>query len=115
VRTSEFLDQIVDMFRLQATAKGIAFHYQPARTLPAVVHTDENRLRQILINLSLQRHQIHRDRAGDFPPQVSLPGRRARGEDTGIGIHRNDLERIFQPFEHARTARAKATAGTGSA
>ncbi len=34
-------------------------------------------------------------------------------EDTGIGIHRNDLERIFQPFEHARTARAKATAGTG--
>ena len=34
-------------------------------------------------------------------------------EDTGIGIHQSDLERIFQPFERARTARAKATTGTG--
>ena len=34
VRTSEFLDQIVDMFRLQATAKGIAFHYFRRRCCP---------------------------------------------------------------------------------
>ena len=34
-------------------------------------------------------------------------------EDTGIGIHKSDLERIFQPFERARTAGAKATIGTG--
>ena len=36
-------------------------------------------------------------------------------EDTGIGIHQDDLERIFQPFERARTARAKATSGPVSA
>jgi len=29
-------------------------------------------------------------------------------EDTGVGIHRSDLERIFLPFERARMARAKA-------
>src|SRR5262249_598698 len=51
VRTADFLDQLVDMFRLQATAKGIEFRYIPSRHLAAVVHTDENRLRQILINL----------------------------------------------------------------
>ena len=48
---AEFLDQLVDMFRLQATAKRIGFHYVPPPRLPAVVYSDENRLRQILINL----------------------------------------------------------------
>ena len=52
VRTAEFLDQLVDMFRLQAAAKGIEFRFLRVAThLPVVVHTDENRLRQILINL----------------------------------------------------------------
>ena len=34
-------------------------------------------------------------------------------EDTGVGIRAGDLERIFQPFERARTVGAKATIGTG--
>jgi hypothetical protein len=78
VRTSEFLDQLVDMFRLQATAKGIAFHYEPARTLPAVVHTDENRLRRFSSIFCPTGSNSPR-RPGDLSHQVPLPGRRARG------------------------------------
>ena len=113
VRTSDFLDQIVDMFRLQATAKGIEFNYLPSAVLPAVVHTDENRLRQILINLL--SNAIKFTEAGQVTFRVKYRYQVAEFEieDTGIGIHQRDLERIFQPFEHARTARAKATAGTG--
>src|SRR5437016_9129363 len=51
VRIRDFLDQLVDMFRLQAHAKGLEFHFIAPRQLPVVVHTDESRLRQILINL----------------------------------------------------------------
>ena len=51
VQLAEFLDQLVDMFRLQAAAKGINFHYQRPPHLPPYVHTDQKRLRQILINL----------------------------------------------------------------
>jgi signal transduction histidine kinase/ActR/RegA family two-component response regulator len=113
VQTADFLDQIVDMFRLQATAKGITFHYIPSAVLPAVVHTDENRLRQILINLL--SNAIKFTEAGQVTFRVKYRYQVAEFEieDTGIGIHQRDLERIFQPFEHARTARAKATAGTG--
>jgi signal transduction histidine kinase/CheY-like chemotaxis protein len=113
VRLSEFLDQIVDMFRLQAIAKGIEFRYEPSKTLPAVIHTDENRLRQILINLL--SNAIKFTEAGHVTFRVSYRYQVAAFEieDTGIGIHERDLERIFQPFEHARTAREKATAGTG--
>jgi len=48
---SEFLDQLVGMFRLQAAAKGIDFVFKRPNVLPYVVFADEKRLRQILINL----------------------------------------------------------------
>ena len=51
VALREFLDQLVDMFRVHAVDKGIEFRYEPAAWLPAVVHIDEKRLRQVLINL----------------------------------------------------------------
>jgi signal transduction histidine kinase/CheY-like chemotaxis protein len=113
VHLSDFLDQLVDMVHLQATAKGIEFRYTPSQRLPRVVHTDENRLRQILINLLSNAIKFtdsgHVGFAVNYRNQVA----EFAIEDTGVGIHKSDLERIFQPFERARTARAKATTGTG--
>ena len=113
VHTCDFLDQLVDMFRLQATAKGIEFRYAAPKHLPAVVRTDENRLRQILINLL--SNAIKYTDSGHVAFRVDYRYQVAEFtvEDTGIGIHKGDLERIFQPFERSRTARAKATIGTG--
>jgi signal transduction histidine kinase/CheY-like chemotaxis protein len=113
VRIADFLDEIVDMFRLEATAKGIEFRHVRAARLPAVVQTDENRLRQILINLL--SNAIKFTDSGHVTFQVGYRHQVADFviEDTGVGIHKGDLERIFQPFERARTARAKATIGTG--
>jgi signal transduction histidine kinase/CheY-like chemotaxis protein len=113
VHTSDFLGQLVDMFRLQAMAKGIAFRYVPPEHLPAVVHTDENRLRQILINIL--SNAIKFTDTGHVTLRISYRYQVAQFEieDSGIGIHKGDLERIFQPFERARSARAKAAVGIG--
>jgi signal transduction histidine kinase/CheY-like chemotaxis protein len=113
VHIASFLDQLVDMFRLQATAKGIEFRHVRIGGLPAVVQTDENRLRQILINLL--SNAIKFTDSGQVTFQVGYRHQVAEFtiEDTGVGIHKGDLERIFQPFERARTAGDKATTGTG--
>jgi signal transduction histidine kinase/CheY-like chemotaxis protein len=113
VHTSDFLDQLVDMFHLQATAKGIEFRYVPPQHLPRVVHTDENRLRQILINLLSNAIKFTDSGHVSFRVDYRFQVAEFTIDDTGIGIHKNDLERIFQPFERARTARAKTTIGTG--
>jgi signal transduction histidine kinase/CheY-like chemotaxis protein len=113
VNTSEFLGQLVDMFRLQASAKGIEFRYVPSKTLPQVVHTDENRLRQILINLLANAIKFTDSGHVEFRVNYRYQVAEFMVADTGVGIHKNDLERIFQPFERARTARARATLGTG--
>jgi CheY-like chemotaxis protein/anti-sigma regulatory factor (Ser/Thr protein kinase) len=94
-------------------AKGVEFRYELSNRLPAVVQTDENRLRQILINL-LSNAIKFTDR-GHVRFQVGYRHQVAEFTiaDTGIGIHSKDLDRIFHPFERADAARAKGTVGTG--
>ena len=113
MHTAEFFEQLIDMFRLQAIAKGLEFRHLVARSMPAVVSTDENRLRQILINLLSNAIKFtdhgHVTFRVDYRSQVAT----FEIQDSGIGISKSDMERIFQPFERARTARARAAAGTG--
>jgi len=113
VRTGAFLEQIVDMFRIQATEKGLNFVYAPIDPLPAVVATDEKCLRQILINLLSNavkytqtgtvtlRHR-YRSQVAEFDV-----------EDTGVGIGADDIERIFEPFERSASAAVQSVPGTG--
>jgi signal transduction histidine kinase/FixJ family two-component response regulator/purine-cytosine permease-like protein len=113
VHLPEFLDQIVDMFRLQALAKGIAFHDERPANLPTYVRTDEKRLRQILINL-LSNAIKYTDR-GSATLRVRLRGQVTEFEiiDTGHGIREEDLAKIFEPFERGHLPAANAVPGTG--
>ncbi|MDO8874878.1 MAG: ATP-binding protein [Pseudolabrys sp.] len=113
VHTKEFLNQLVAMFQLQAAARGIGFHFFPPERLPFAVNTDENRLRQILINLL--SNAIKFTDAGSVTFRMNYRNEVTEFivEDTGIGIHADDLERIFQPFERARASRNRKVTGTG--
>jgi len=99
VNLLELLAQLVDMFRLQAMAKGISFTHEWPENLPAYIYTDEKRLRQILINLL--SNAIKYTHAGGAALTVRWRGQVAEFEisDTGVGIAEGDLERIFEPFE----------------
>lgn len=101
---AEFLDQITAMFRLQAAAKGLAFHFEAPANLPGTVFIDELRLRQILINLL--SNALKFTARGEIRLALRIPGQVMEFEvsDTGPGIRSADLTRIFEPFERAATA-----------
>jgi signal transduction histidine kinase/CheY-like chemotaxis protein len=113
VPLAEFLDQMVDMFRLQAAAKGIEFRYQRPPNLPGFVHVDQKRLRQILINLL--SNAIKFTERGSATLTVRYRSQVAEFEiaDTGVGIPADELERVFEPFERGRGANVRAIPGTG--
>jgi signal transduction histidine kinase/CheY-like chemotaxis protein len=110
---SEFLDQLEDMFRLQAASKGIDFHCERAAHLPTVVYTDEKRLRQILINLL--SNAVKYTQRGHATLTVRYRNQVAEFEvsDSGMGIAAEDQERVFQPFERGGDAEVRAIPGTG--
>lgn len=113
LRLPEFLDQIVRMFQPQTALKGLAFDYEAAPNLPKIVHIDEKRLRQILINL--MSNAVKFTRGGHVALRVRYASNMVQMEveDSGAGIPAQDLERIFMPFERSWAATEQADTGTG--
>lgn len=113
VRLAPLLDQIADMFRPQAQAKGLALRYERPDKLPDFVRTDQKRLRQIFINLL--SNAVKFTEAGSITFRVGYRGQTATFDiiDTGIGIAPDDLNRIFAPFERGSNADAQKQNGVG--
>ena len=103
------LAQVVRMFEPLAEAKGLAFRYEVDGPLPARVHADPKRLRQVLINLL--SNAVKFTESGS----VSLRVRHVREighidvTDTGIGVAPADQDRIFRPFERLAPASVEGT------
>ncbi len=113
IRLGDFLDQLADMVRLQAQEAGLAFRFTRPDTLPAIVATDEKRLRQVLLNLL--SNAIKFTERGEVSLGLSYRNQVALFtiQDTGPGIPEADLQRIFEPFERGSTPAARNAPGTG--
>src|SRR3954469_8018478 len=113
VRLSEFLDQLVGMFRVQAASKGIDFVFRRPAVLPVVVYADEKRLRQVLINLLSNALKFTQTGSVQFVVHYRSPVAEFEIIDTGPGIQADDLERIFAPFERGALGVSQPQTGTG--
>jgi two-component system sensor histidine kinase/response regulator len=109
---SRLLDSLREMFHLRARARGLHFAIEPPPSVPRRVYGDENKLRQVLINLL--GNAIKFTKEGSVALRATYYGERAAFEvrDTGPGISRPDQERLFQPFVQVE-AGISANEGTG--
>jgi signal transduction histidine kinase/CheY-like chemotaxis protein len=107
------IDQLIDMFRLQAEAKGIRFEYIARSYLPEAVFVDEKHLRQILINLLSNAIKYTVEGCISFSAQYRNQVAEFTIEDTGIGIAEDEMELIFHPFERIRKPGIVQSPGTG--
>ena len=99
-------------FRARAAAKGIALTVEVAPDLPEAVLGDEDKLRQILINLL--GNAIKFTTEGGVMLTASWTAGRAEiaVEDTGPGIAEEEMPALFEPFAQTESGRA-AREGTG--
>lgn len=112
VKLPEMMDQMVDMFRPQAQAKGLEFNYHHDN-LPPVVAADQKRLRQILINLLSNAVKYTKKGSINFSVTYRHQIAEIIVRDTGIGISKSDLERILNPFERAQDPEIADIHGSG--
>jgi PAS domain S-box-containing protein len=109
---NDFLQSIAELFQMRAQQKDINFSYIPLTPLPHGIHTDEKRLRQILINLL--GNAIKFTKHGKVALKVGYAQERIRFqiEDSGVGIAPEELHKIFDPFQQVGEQRYRAE-GTG--
>ncbi|GAK53779.1 ATP-binding region ATPase domain protein [Candidatus Moduliflexus flocculans] len=114
-RLLEMLATLVEMARVRADQQNIAFYYEPDPALPQIVHGDEKRLRQILLNLLGNATKFTKKGSIIFKVlRLSLNDSEESGvkyhkqrvrflvEDTGIGISANHIHEIFSAFHQIR-------------
>lgn len=113
INLPDFLQQMVAMFKPQATDKGVGFVCQFADNLPAYIRSDQKRLDQIFINII--GNAVKFTQKGQVTFSVSYRYQTATFEiaDSGCGISGQDLENIFNPFERGTNSPSHAIAGTG--
>ena len=105
IRVEPLLKDLIMYFRTKAQNKNLIFEYIEHSHLPAFVKTDENRLRQILTNLL--SNAVKYTPKGKVTFEVSYRSDVALFvvKDTGIGIAKKDLKRIFEPFTRTDSAK----------
>lgn len=98
--------------------KQLNFRFALDDTLPATIYSDPLRLKQVVFNLLA--NAIKFTQRGEIALEVSLrpqetgPARvQMRVRDTGVGITREAIERIFAPFEQADGSMTRRFGGAG--
>lgn len=114
-----FLEGVVEICKIKAEQKGLEFRCRFAENLPAGIHADEKRLRQVLINLLGNAIKFTDKGSVTLEVTAALGSEnkavqkiRFQIEDTGVGMSPAQLAKIFLPFEQVGDTDKKA-AGTG--
>jgi signal transduction histidine kinase/CheY-like chemotaxis protein len=112
------VEEALDLFGAQIRMKGLEAVYYVAPDVPSHLIGDPMRLRQILVNLL--GNAIKFTAKGEIAINVESKGQEEKGynllfsvTDTGIGISKEGLEKLFKSFQQVDTSTTRRYGGTG--
>ena len=113
------VNEVMNMMDIVASQHGLMLMSEFDMSIPCRYLGDEGRIKQILINLL--NNALKFTKKGHVKISVAgIPGESPdterlifRVEDTGCGIRKEDMERIFENFRQLDTKRSRNAEGTG--
>lgn len=118
VSPRQIVADVITLFAARANAKNLQLESRFDDELPDAIETDPTRLRQVLVNIVgnaikfTETGAVHVHTIWQSPP--SGPARiEIAIRDSGIGMTRQELTRLFQPFSQADGSTTRRYGGTG--
>ncbi|MCW8907067.1 MAG: ATP-binding protein [Sedimenticola sp.] len=115
---SQVLEEVADLMKPEVTRKGLELIYDISPRIEDRIVGDSLRLKQVLTNLvsnavkfTKRGHVLVRVRLKTFDRATLTPVFTI--EDTGPGIPRDEVERLFQPFTQADASTTRRFGGSG--
>ena len=115
--TAIFFNDVVNMIDVKAKQKQLDFQVDIDSTLPSVLHGDEVRNRQIIVNIL--NNAVKYTKQGIV--KLTVEGIREGGvvtlkmqvKDSGIGIKKEDMDKLFGGFQRLDLEQNRSIEGTG--
>lgn len=116
----ELIDEIKEIFKLKANEKGIEFRTDIAADVPSVLYLDEGHIRQVVFNIV--GNAVKFTDGGFVRASVYVKNKVSGSnnfdlvfeiQDTGVGIHADQYQSIFDPFMQSDGQINKKFEGTG--
>ena len=114
----EIVNQIIDIIRFDSEQKAITLDLSIQSNVPKYVNVDTLRLKQILINLL--SNAVKFTNIGGVQFNIELISKNTKKAkirfsviDSGIGIKRNNQNKIFEPFSQEDSSTTRKYGGTG--
>ncbi len=114
----DIVKEIVDLFKYKIKEKHLSFDCIWDESLPKMINGDPHRLKQIIINLMNNAIKFTRNGSVSlriFPVLSKKTFTRIKFEikDTGIGIDKKDLNKLFKSFSQVDSKTTRVYGGTG--
>ena len=115
---SSLLNDLVNMIRQRAEKKGLQFHVEIPEDMPSVLKGDEIRLRQVAVNILTNAVKYTEEGSVTLKLSYKKIGDNrialtSAVKDTGIGIKKEDIAKLFHAFERIEEERNRTIEGTG--
>lgn len=114
---SSLIHDVVNMLDMKARDKGLELNLSVDERIPSRLWGDDVRIRQVLVNL--MTNAVKYTETGSVTLTVSAVVHEDtakltfRVEDTGIGIRKEDIEKLYHEFERIEEQRNRKIEGTG--
>ncbi|MFM1958803.1 MAG: hypothetical protein RL588_320 [Pseudomonadota bacterium] len=111
----DFLEEVTGLFAVQASAKGLKLEIRVSDTTPEHLMADRSRVRQVLSNLISNAIKFTETGSILVHARYDLgkPALEISVTDTGVGIHDDQMEKLFQRFTQADGSISRQYGGTG--
>ena len=115
---SSTINDLINMVSAKAAEKGLELKVDVDADTPHVLYGDEIRIKQCMLNIL--NNAVKYTHKGSVT--LSVSGRRLSADeialsvrvvDTGIGIRKEDLDKLYSPFERIEESRNRTIEGTG--
>lgn len=115
---SSLVNDLVSVAAEQAKKKSLTFTVNVDKNIPRILDGDEYHIRQVMMNIL--NNAIKYTERGGVTVTIGYETLdtynillKCSVSDTGIGIKSEDIEEIFQPFEHVEASRRFSADGSG--
>ena len=117
-KVREVMDELAAMIDYSAGEKGLIFNYSVDEGLPVILHGDEKRIRQCIINLlnnavKYTTKGVVAFSVGSSPVDKTHAKLHISVRDSGIGIRPEDIEKLSVPYERVDGSKNYNVEGTG--